>query len=198
MIMLLKTIKGYLQHKKMEKNKKKYGSVGKNVILQTTMKNISRPENIYLGDYVSLGSDLVMYATSNSRIIIGDGSIIAPRCKLITSNHNYDSKNMKSIPFDNLNLVQDIVIEEGVWIGDSVLVLPGVRIGKGAVIGGGSVVTKDIPEYAIVAGNPAKVLKYRDEYVFNELLSQKKFYRSIDWKRYGGKEFVKKDKVESR
>lgn len=193
MIRLFKKIKRYLQYKNMEKNKKKYGSVGENVVFPATMKNISRPENIFLGNYVSLGTNLVMYATSSSKIIIGDGSIIAPRCKLITSNHNYDSTNLKSIPFDNLNLVEDIVIEEGVWIGDSVLVLPGVRIGKGAVIGGGSVVTKDIPEYAIAVGNPAKVLRYRDKHVFDELLSQQKFYRSIDWKRYGGKEFIKQD-----
>lgn len=175
------------------KYRSRYGSVGKNVVLLTNMKNISRPENIFLGNYVSLGSDIVMYATNQSKIVIGDGSIIAPRCKLITSNHKYDGADLKSIPFDNVNIVQDIIIGKGVWIGDSVLVLPGITIGRGAVIGGGSVVTKDIPDYAIAAGNPARVLKYRDASTFDKLLDEKKFYRSIDWTSHGGKEFIRKE-----
>nr|WP_249315569.1 CatB-related O-acetyltransferase [Bacillus sp. FJAT-49711] len=56
-----------------------------------------------------------------------------------------------------------IVIEEDVWIGSSSVVLSGVRIGRGSVIGAGSIVTKDIPRYSIVAGNPARVLKKRFE-----------------------------------
>ncbi|CAH2716777.1 2,3,4,5-tetrahydropyridine-2,6-dicarboxylate N-acetyltransferase [Neobacillus rhizosphaerae] len=193
MFRILRSLKKHIQKKIRKRNIDKYGSVGKNVLLQTTMKNISRPENIFLGDYVSLGSDIVMYATNQSKIIIGDGTIIAPRCKLLTSNHNYDTENLKSIPFDNINIVQDITIGEGVWLGDSVLVLPGVTIGRGAVIGGGSVVTKDIPDFAIAAGNPARVIKYRDKSVFLKLLQEKKFYRSIDWESLGGKEFINKE-----
>ena len=51
---------------------------------------------------------------------------------------------------------------DDVWIGTNSVVLPGVTIGKGAVIGAGTVVTKDIPEYAIAVGNPARVIKYRE------------------------------------
>lgn len=54
-----------------------------------------------------------------------------------------------------------IIIEDDVWIGERALILSGVRIGKGAVVGAGSVVTKDVPPYAIVGGVPAKVIKYR-------------------------------------
>ena len=57
---------------------------------------------------------------------------------------------------------EKVIIGDGVWIGTSVIVLKGVKIGKGAVVAAGSVVTKDVPEYAVVAGNPARVLKYRN------------------------------------
>lgn len=55
----------------------------------------------------------------------------------------------------------EVVIGHGVWIGDSVIILPGVTVGNGAVIGAGSVVTRPIPPYAIAVGNPARVVKYR-------------------------------------
>jgi maltose O-acetyltransferase len=55
-----------------------------------------------------------------------------------------------------------IVIEDDVWIGARVTILGGVNIGTGAVIGAGSVVTKNVPPYAIVAGNPAKLIRYRN------------------------------------
>ena len=54
-----------------------------------------------------------------------------------------------------------IVISDDVWIGGHVIILPGVHIGNGAIVGAGAVVTKDVPQYAIVGGNPAKVIKYR-------------------------------------
>jgi maltose O-acetyltransferase len=55
-----------------------------------------------------------------------------------------------------------IVVEDDVWFGAAVIVLPGVRVGHGSVIGAGSIVTKDVPPFACVAGSPARILKYRD------------------------------------
>ncbi|MDD2375984.1 MAG: acyltransferase [Clostridia bacterium] len=185
---LIKLIKKYLRHK----SAKKFAYLGINVYPPINMKKISRPEKIYLGDYSSIGDDIVMYATENSKIVIGEGTIIAPRCKILTSNHNYNSEDLMSIPFDNRNFVKDVIIEEAVWIGDSVIILSGVTIGKGAVIGSGSVVIKNIPKYAIAVGNPAKVIKYRDEVIFERLLEQKKFNKAINWEDLGGKEFLNK------
>ena len=68
-----------------------------------------------------------------------------------------------------------VVIGNGVWIGDSVIVLPGVRIGDGSVIGAGSVVTKSIPDYAVAAGVPARVIRYRFSPQVIEVL------RRIEW-----------------
>lgn len=189
-MIIIKNLIIFFKNLKIEYNKKKFGKVGKDVLIPFSMKNISRPENIFLDDFTSIGSDVVMYATINSSIILKKGSIIAPRCKLLTSNHNYDSDNLMSIPFDNKNIVKDIIIEEGVWIGESVIILPGVTVGKGAVVGSGSVVTKSIPEYGIAVGNPAKVIKYRRKDIFDNLLKEDLFYRSVSWKHYGGKKFV--------
>ena len=55
-----------------------------------------------------------------------------------------------------------VIIEDDVWIGARVTILPGVHIGKGSVLGAGSVITSDVPPYAVVGGNPARVLKYRN------------------------------------
>ena len=54
-----------------------------------------------------------------------------------------------------------VIIEDDVWIGTRAIILPGTRIGKGSIIGAGSVVTKDVPQYSIVGGNPARILKTR-------------------------------------
>ena len=59
-------------------------------------------------------------------------------------------------------LIRGVFVDDGVWIGNDVIVLPNVHIGKKSIIGAGSVVTKDIPEYCIAVGNPAKVVKTYD------------------------------------
>lgn len=188
---LLLLVKKMYRNYMRKKNKKKFGKVGKNVIIPNNLKNISRPNNIFFEDYTSIGEDSFLYATEESKIIIGTGSIIGPRCKIITSNHNYCSEDLRAIPFDNRNLVQDIIIKEGVWIGESVIILAGVTIGKGVIIGSGSIVTKNLPDYAIAAGNPAKVIKFRNEEVFDDLLRKGAFYRSTNWDEFGGKIFIK-------
>jgi maltose O-acetyltransferase len=58
---------------------------------------------------------------------------------------------------------QPVVIEDDVWLGARVIILPGIRVGHGAVIGAGAIVTKDVPPFAICVGNPARVIRYRNE-----------------------------------
>lgn len=163
-----------------------FGAVGTNCGISYKRKCYICPQNIYLGNYVSLGPDTMLFACERGEITLHDGVIIGPRCKIYTRNHNYDSDGLCSIPYDHIQICKDVCIEEAVWIGDSVIILPGVTIGKGAVIGAGSVVTKDIPPYAVAAGNPAKVIKFRNVERFDELLTRKAFSRSIKAK----KEFV--------
>jgi len=99
----------------------------------------------------------------NSRIgtiIIKNDVMIGEELMAISQNHEFSNLNK---PMWKQGWTQDepIVICDDVWIGSRVTILPGVKINKGAIIGGAAVVTKDIPEYAIVGGNPAKILRYR-------------------------------------
>lgn len=92
---------------------------------------------------------------------------------IFSSNHNYE--NGDKIPYDDDDVMKEVVIGDFVWCGANVTIVPGVHIGDGAVIGSGAVVTKDIPECAVVGGNPAKVIKYRDKERFFRLKSEGKF-----------------------
>jgi maltose O-acetyltransferase len=171
------------------KNRRKFGSVGANSEIPLKMKDFLNPNNIFVGNYVKFGSNMVIYATKNSKVVIKDGTIFGPRCKILTSNHNYDSNDLQSIPYDHLNIVKDVVIEEACWMGESVIILPGVHIGKGAVIGSGCVVSKNVPNYAVVGGNPMKIIKYRNSDIFEKLLSEEKFALKETHKK---KKFVRK------
>lgn len=93
---------------------------------------------------------------------------------IFSTNHNYDSD--KFIPYDEINISKPVLINDFVWCGSNVTIIPGVTIGEGVVIGSGSVVTKDVPNYAIIGGNPAKVIKYRNIEKFLKLKMEKKFY----------------------
>ena len=95
-------------------------------------------------------------------IIIGADCMIAARCSFMPYQHDFTDA---SIPMREQPLTTkgDIVIEDNVWLGLNVSIMDGVRIGQGAIIGAGAVVTKDIPAYAIAGGVPARVIKMRDD-----------------------------------
>lgn len=117
---------------------------------------------------------------TGSQIEIGDNSGIGINCQLfgpikigcdvmmssdviiLTANHKFDRLD---IPMrqQGSNSPRPVTIEDDVWIGTRVIILPGVKIAKGAIIGAGAIVTKDVPGYAIVGGNPAKIIKYRNQ-----------------------------------
>jgi acetyltransferase-like isoleucine patch superfamily enzyme len=93
---------------------------------------------------------------------------------IFSTNHNYDNASM--IPYDELVVKKPVLIKDFVWCGSNVYILPGCTIGEGAVIGGGSVVTKDIPDYAVVGGNPAKIIKHRNISSFQKLKEEGRWY----------------------
>lgn len=115
-----------------------------------------------------------MKITGKGRVDIGSYVIAAGDCMIITQNHNYEGD---AIPYDDTLNFRDVVIDDFVWIGARVLILPGTKIGEGAIIQGGAVVHGEIPPYAIAGGNPAKVFKYRDAEHFKKLKAEGKFYR---------------------
>jgi len=118
--------------------------------------------NIHLGRNVGIGERVILMA-SDSKIFIGDNVMIAPEVTMIGGNHNISVPGvpMISVHEKRASDDQDIVIEEDVWIGTRATVLKGVVVRRGAIIGAGSVVTKNVPPYAIVGGVPAQVLRFR-------------------------------------
>jgi acetyltransferase-like isoleucine patch superfamily enzyme len=119
-------------------------------------------ENISLGSDVSLGLCPVM-TTANSTIRIGSHVMFGPHVTVIGGNHNTDeigqfmTKVNHKRPGDDLG----VVIEDDVWVGAGATILCGVVVGRGSIVAAGSVVTRDVPAYAVVAGCPARVLKFR-------------------------------------
>lgn len=96
------------------------------------------------------------------QVTIGNDVMMGPECYMYTQNHAFDRLD---IPMwrQGHSPVSPITVGDDVWIGGRVTVLPGVYIGNGSIIGAGSVVTKDVPPYAIVGGAPAKIIRYRNE-----------------------------------
>ena len=112
---------------------------------------------ISIGDHVDLNPYVVIFGN----VSIGSYSMIAPHVMLAGGNHRFTDRIRPMRHQGDTCL--GIVIENDVWIGANAVVVDGVHIGKGAIIGAGAIVTNDVPSYAIVAGNPAKLIKYRPE-----------------------------------
>lgn len=112
-----------------------------------------------IGSNSGLGPRACLMNVKGGDLIIGDDVMMGPDVLVYTCNHNHDNVD---IPMDRQGFTYSkVVIEDDVWIGARVIILPGVRIGKGSIVGAGAVVTRDIPPYSIAGGAPAKVLKNR-------------------------------------
>ena len=129
---------------------------------------LGNESNISISDYVHIQPNCQLYA-EGEEIIIGTGTIFAHDIQIFTRNHIYDAVDLKYLPYDNRYDCKKVIIGKYVWIAAHVLIMPGVTIGDGAVIAAGSVVSKDVPKGAVVAGNPAKIIKYRNMDVYNRL-----------------------------
>jgi maltose O-acetyltransferase len=113
-------------------------------------------QGVSVGDRSAIGLDALVIGP----LQIGNDVMMGPRCILLSSSHDVTESGL---PMNQQGFVPDrpIVIEDDVWIGAGVVILPGRRIGRGSIVGAGAVVAHDVPEYAVVAGNPAQVVKYR-------------------------------------
>lgn len=128
---------------------------GKNVNIERSARFSSK---VTLGDNSGIG----IRASISGETHIGNNVMMGPDCIIYTRNHEFSRTD---IPMNQQSFQEEkpVTISDDVWIGGRVTILPGVNIGTGAIIGAGSVVTKDVPDYAIVAGNPAIVKKYRNQ-----------------------------------
>lgn len=118
-------------------------------LLRWTGVSIGR--DVYIADDLIIVEEL----SGDDRITIGDRVSIAPRVTLVTSSHPNNSRIREFAPVDR----GPVTIEADAWIGNGAIVLPGVTIGKGAVIGAQSVVAADVPPLHVVAGQPARTIR---------------------------------------
>lgn len=124
---------------------------------------IGRFTTIQGSGYISFGknsfcNDFCIFGV-NERIEIGDNVMIADAVSIRDTDHNHSNIN---VPMINQGITTSpVIVGDDVWIGYGATILKGVEIGNGAIIGAGSVVTKDVPSLSIVGGIPAKIIKMR-------------------------------------
>ena len=136
-----------------------------------TKYNTSLSDNTIVGKYCSFHGTKVM---GKGKVIIGDYFHAGDNLLFLTEKHNYEGE---FLPYDRNTIVEDIIVGNYVWMGDNVIVLGDVKIGDGAIIQAGAVVSSDIPECGIAGGNPARVFKYRDIKHFERLKREGKFLK---------------------
>ena len=155
-----------------------FKKVGDNVIFEEGVL-VFHPENIEIGNNVYIGHNTILKGYYKNKMIIGDHTWIGQNCflhsaggitigkavgmgpmvKILTSVHKEDELS-KPILFCDLEF-WEVIIEDGCDVGTGSIILPGVKIGEGSIVGAGTVVTKDVESYSVVAGVPAKILKRR-------------------------------------
>lgn len=167
--------------------KSAFNYVGKHTYFETLPQELRLPKCIEIGNYTRMGRHLLLrcYSTGTNipklkiggRVNIGDHSTISccneiiignnvrtGRMVMITDNshgHTNVAEELKLNPIDRpLVSKGPVIIDNNVWIGEKATILPGVTIGEGTIIAANAVVTKDVPPFAVVAGCPAKVIKY--------------------------------------
>ena len=163
LLISLVPIKKIRQYLKLHHGTYPYTVMGKNV-------KIGTPNNLKLDKYIFIGDNARLCCEGG--LEIGSHTKIGVDFLVLTSNHNYQSE--KLLPYDEYDYKQKVSIGKNCWIGARVTICPGVKIEDGAVIGAGSVVTKSVPKCAVVAGNPAKIIKFRNIDMYNKLDKENK------------------------
>jgi len=143
--------------------KKKIGTIGANSEIRP-YSTILGTGNVVIGERVIIPPYTLLSTlpgNPSSIITIEDDVLLGPNTSIYSSTHNFDdiTKPIKDQGYS----VESVTLKAGCWIGVNVVILPGVTIGKNAVIGANSVVTKNIPDYAVAVGAPAKVVRYLNE-----------------------------------
>lgn len=133
------------------------------MILRECGRNVNIERGSYFTQNCSLGnnSGIGINAYITGTVDIGDDVMMGPECKIYTTNHCIDKID---IPMNRQGITKEapVVIGDDVWIGVRVTILPGVQIGSHSVVCAGAVVTENVPEYAIVGGVPATLIKMRN------------------------------------
>uniref|UniRef100_A0ABX1N6B6 Acyltransferase n=1 Tax=Aromatoleum buckelii TaxID=200254 RepID=A0ABX1N6B6_9RHOO len=130
--------------------------------------------------HINVGS----YLSGEGGLVIEDDVLIGPHAKLLSAGHEFDSGDFR-VSHNGLTH-GELRVGAGAWIGAGAIVLQGITIGRGAVVGAGAVVTRDVPEYAIVVGNPARLVRYRKKFApRDELVPRSRWSGWLAWLRKG-------------
>ncbi|WP_348227650.1 acyltransferase [Trichocoleus desertorum] len=139
---------------------RKLKACGRGIVFQMPI-HINGLNNVELGNYVSIAAYVHIWGEGGVKI--GNRVMIASHTAITSLTHDYNQADMHTTLIKGM-----VVIEDDVWIGTHSVIMPGISIGKGAVIGAGSVVTKDVEPNSIVFGIPAKHYKFRNEMLDNQ------------------------------
>lgn len=144
--------------------KKRFGYFGKNSLIDYPTY-IYEPKTFYLCDNAKVKRELKVINSPGEKVTIKKYTSIAANCTIVTNNH----RSTVGIPQFLLGATHindksgDVCINEDVWVGTGVIILQNVTLGRGCVVGAGSVVTKSVPPYAVVCGNPARIVAKKFE-----------------------------------
>lgn len=130
--------------------------IGKGTVVQKGFRFGLR-DVVRIGEHCEINEDVYIQSA-----VIGNHVLIAQNAALLAVTHRYDDLE-RPVLEQGFTQPAPVIVEDKVWIGRNVIVMPGVRLGKGCIVGAGAVVTKNVPPYAIVAGVPARVIKSRME-----------------------------------
>ena len=130
-----------------------FARCGKNVNVEHGA-DIGTGRHIEIGDNSGIGVHCRVL-----RAIIGDNVMMGPDVMFINQNHIIDTSGKEPRFYGHTNY-GPITVGDNAWIGTRAVILPGRKIGKYAIVGAGAVVTKDVPDYAVVGGNPAGIIRY--------------------------------------
>jgi maltose O-acetyltransferase len=133
---------------------KKLIIIGKNNTIQTGFR-FGMKDILIIGDNCQINENVYIQSAT-----IGNNVLIAQNVAILAVTHKFDSLDMP-IRQQGSTEPKFVTINDDVWIGRNVVIMPGINIGTGAIIGAGAVVTKDVQPYAIVGGVPAKIIRYR-------------------------------------
>lgn len=136
--------------------KRVFGYIGKNANIRDNIK-FAIGSNIYIGENSGIGEK--SFIQDLGTIEIGNNVLMGPEVMIYTANHNIEKEKLIR---EQGNSIGNVIIGNDVWVGARAIILPNVKIGTGAVIAAGAVVTKDVEEYSIVGGIPARKISQRE------------------------------------
>lgn len=132
--------------------------------------NLKYPEKLHIGDHTCINGECYIHALGG--VTIGRYCHIAKGLTIFSHNHNWKSQDF--VPYDDQDILKPVTIGDAVWIGADVSIAPGATIGSGVIISSAAAVFGDVPDCAIVRGNPAEIVGYRDKELFYRLLGSGK------------------------